>query len=77
MPVVDSLGEEFLHYVKDGMKITVKSQRHRRGRITALPGTSQRTAANLPFAAVLFITAMLFIPPADQWHRNALSPFYK
>ena len=25
MPVVDSLGEEFLNYVKDGMKITVKS----------------------------------------------------
>lgn len=24
MPVVDSLGEEFLDYVKDGMKITVK-----------------------------------------------------
>ncbi len=24
MPVVDCLGEEFLHYVKDGMKITVK-----------------------------------------------------
>ena len=24
MPVVDSLGEEFLEYVKDGMKITVK-----------------------------------------------------
>lgn len=24
MPVVDSLGEEFLQYVKDGMKITVK-----------------------------------------------------
>ena len=23
MPVVDSLGEEFLNYVKDGMKITV------------------------------------------------------
>lgn len=23
MPVVDSLGEEFLHYVKDGMRITV------------------------------------------------------
>jgi hypothetical protein len=25
MPVIDSLGEEFLSYVKDGMKITVKS----------------------------------------------------
>ena len=25
MPVVDSLGEEFLQYVKDGMKITVKA----------------------------------------------------
>ena len=25
MPVVDSLGEEFLDYVKDGMKITVKA----------------------------------------------------
>ena len=25
MPVVDSLGEEFLSYVKDGMKITVKA----------------------------------------------------
>ena len=25
MPVVDSLGDEFLHYVKDGMKITVKA----------------------------------------------------
>ena len=24
MPVVDSLGDEFLHYVKDGMKITIK-----------------------------------------------------
>ena len=24
MPVIDSLGDEFLHYVKDGMKITVK-----------------------------------------------------
>lgn len=24
MPVVDSLGEEFLSYVKDGMKITIK-----------------------------------------------------
>ncbi len=24
MPVVDSLGEEFLHYVKDGMTVTVK-----------------------------------------------------
>ena len=24
MPVVDSLGDEFLNYVKDGMKITVK-----------------------------------------------------
>jgi len=24
MPVVDSLGDEFLQYVKDGMKITVK-----------------------------------------------------
>lgn len=24
MPVVDSLGEEFLAYVKDGMQITVK-----------------------------------------------------
>ena len=24
MPVVDGLGEEFLNYVKDGMKITVK-----------------------------------------------------
>ena len=25
MPVVDSLGDEFLEYVKDGMKITVKA----------------------------------------------------
>ena len=25
MPVIDSLGDEFLEYVKDGMKITVKS----------------------------------------------------
>ena len=25
MPVIDSLGEEFLTYVKDGMKITVKN----------------------------------------------------
>ena len=25
MPVVDSLGDEFLDYVKDGMKITVKA----------------------------------------------------
>ena len=25
MPVIDSLGDEFLAYVKDGMKITVKS----------------------------------------------------
>lgn len=25
MPVVDSLGDEFLHYVKDGMTITVKA----------------------------------------------------
>ena len=25
MPVVDDLGEEFLNYVKDGMKITVKA----------------------------------------------------
>lgn len=25
MPVVDSLGEEFLSYVKDGMKVTVKA----------------------------------------------------
>ena len=25
MPVIDSLGEEFLDYVKDGMKITVKA----------------------------------------------------
>ena len=24
MPVVDSLGEEFISYVKDGMKITIK-----------------------------------------------------
>ena len=24
MPVVDSLGEEFLEYVKDGMSVTVK-----------------------------------------------------
>ena len=24
MPVIDSLGEEFLEYVKDGMKITIK-----------------------------------------------------
>ena len=24
MPVIDSLGEEFLHYVKDGMTVTVK-----------------------------------------------------
>ena len=24
MPVIDSLGEEFLSYVKDGMRITVK-----------------------------------------------------
>ena len=24
MPVVDSLGEEFLNYVKDGMSITIK-----------------------------------------------------
>ena len=24
MPVVDELGEEFLNYVKDGMKITIK-----------------------------------------------------
>ena len=24
MPVIDSLGDEFLNYVKDGMKITVK-----------------------------------------------------
>lgn len=24
MPVIDSLGEEFLNYVKDGMKITIK-----------------------------------------------------
>jgi hypothetical protein len=24
MPVIDCLGEEFLNYVKDGMKITVK-----------------------------------------------------
>ena len=23
MPVIDNLGEEFLNYVKDGMKITV------------------------------------------------------
>lgn len=25
MPVIDSLGDEFLSYVKDGMKITVNS----------------------------------------------------
>ena len=25
MPVVDSLGEEFLNYVKDGMTITIKA----------------------------------------------------
>ena len=25
MPVVDSLGEEFLNYVKDGMKVTIKA----------------------------------------------------
>ena len=25
MPVVDSLGDEFLAYVKDGMKITIKA----------------------------------------------------
>ena len=25
MPVIDSLGDEFLNYVKDGMKITVKA----------------------------------------------------
>jgi hypothetical protein len=25
MPVVDSLGDEFLEYVKDGMKITVEA----------------------------------------------------
>ena len=25
MPVIDCLGEEFLNYVKDGMKITVKA----------------------------------------------------
>ena len=25
MPVIDSLGDEFLHYVKDGMKITVRA----------------------------------------------------
>lgn len=25
MPVIDSLGEEFLNYVRDGMKITVKA----------------------------------------------------
>jgi len=25
MPVIDSLGDEFLDYVKDGMKITVKA----------------------------------------------------
>ena len=25
MPVIDSLGEEFLNYVKDGMKITIKA----------------------------------------------------
>jgi hypothetical protein len=25
MPVIDSLGEEFLNYVKDGMTITVKA----------------------------------------------------
>jgi hypothetical protein len=24
MPVIDTLGDEFLDYVKDGMKITVK-----------------------------------------------------
>jgi len=24
MPVVDCLGDEFLNYVKDGMKITIK-----------------------------------------------------
>ena len=24
MPVVDELGEEFMNYVKDGMKITIK-----------------------------------------------------
>ena len=24
MPVIDCLGDEFLHYVKDGMKVTVK-----------------------------------------------------
>jgi predicted aconitase with swiveling domain len=24
MPVVDSLGEEFLEYVKDGMSVTIK-----------------------------------------------------
>jgi len=24
MPVIDSLGEEFMNYVRDGMKITVK-----------------------------------------------------
>lgn len=27
MPVVDSLGDAFLNYVKDGMKITVKTNR--------------------------------------------------
>ena len=25
MPVIDGLGDEFLSYVKDGMKITVKA----------------------------------------------------
>ena len=25
MPVIDSLGDEFLDYVKDGMKITIKA----------------------------------------------------
>lgn len=26
MPVIDSLGEEFLSYVKDGMKVTIKEE---------------------------------------------------
>ena len=34
MPVIDSLGDEFLNYVKDGMKITVKAKVKTRTKIS-------------------------------------------
>ena len=55
MPVIDCLGNEFLDYVKTGMKITVKED----GTVVVDLQHNIKKAARLPFLAIVRLIALL------------------